>query len=113
MHELSLLQNIIRTAQRELKEHGLARVEEIALEVGELSSVVPEYLARCFPVACAGTPLAEAKLTIERVPALCRCRACSFEYPFRETDGVCPACKSAGGEIVSGTDFVVKHIVAR
>ncbi|HWQ58022.1 MAG TPA: hydrogenase maturation nickel metallochaperone HypA [Clostridia bacterium] len=112
MHELTLLSGVFRTVSREMERNRLSSVEEIALDVGELSSVVPEYLERCFPVAAAGTPLAKARLSISVVPAVCRCRACARAFPFRDTNGVCPAC-GGGGELVSGTDFTVRHIVAR
>lgn len=111
MHELSLLQGVLRTVEREAQKNDLTRVTQITLEIGELSSVVPEYIARCFPVAFAGTILENARLHIERVPALCRCRNCAHEYPMGDTSGLCPACGGAG-ELIAGTDFVIKQIIA-
>ena len=44
------------------KENGIDRIEEIVLDIGELSLVVPKYVEEIYPIATKGTILDGVKL---------------------------------------------------
>ena len=69
MHELGVLRQIVKTVSRITEQNKIERVKHIALEVGEASGFVPQYLTKLFPVAADACPaLQKAKLHICTVP---------------------------------------------
>ena len=69
MHELGTLRQIVKTVNRIAAEHKIREIRHIALEVGEASGFVPQYLTKLFPVAADACPaLQKAKLHICTVP---------------------------------------------
>ena len=57
MHELGVLHQIVKTVSTIAKENHIRRIKHIALEVGELSGFVPQYLQKLYPVAADTFPL--------------------------------------------------------
>lgn len=69
MHELGVLRHIVKAVMRIAEEQHIAQISHIALEVGETSGFVPQYLTRLFPVAADPFPaLQGAELRISMVP---------------------------------------------
>ena len=57
MHELGVLHQIAKTVSHIASENHIRRIKHIALEVGELSGFVPQYLQKLYPVAADTFPL--------------------------------------------------------
>lgn len=112
MHELSICYNIVETLDDVVKENDLTEVESIVLEIGELSTIVPKYMADCFPCAVDGTMYEKAKLTIETVPGVGRCKHCGYSYRLLPEKGICPKCGVNDFDLLSGKEFNIKEIVA-
>lgn len=53
MHELGLVYQVVKTVDEVVKKNGLAEVDEIVLQVGEMSDVVPKFLEEAW--AAGGT----------------------------------------------------------
>lgn len=69
MHELGVLRHIVKTVNRISEENLIPKVKHIALEVGEASGFVPQYLTKLFPIAVeAYSSLKKAELKINIVP---------------------------------------------
>ena len=51
MHELAIMQSVVRVCEREAAQRGFRRVESIALAVGALSGFEPECMFEFFPAA--------------------------------------------------------------
>ena len=68
MHELAIAESIIETALDLLKKRNADRITEIGLRIGRLSDVVPDALEFGFDACKRETPLADAKLSIEKIP---------------------------------------------
>ena len=113
MHELGIMFSIVDQVLELVREKELSEVESIVLEVGAMSSVVPDYLTSCFPTAAAGTMLEKTELRIEKLPAVGRCRGCGMEYNVAEHRGLCPDCGGNDLELLSGREFNIKEIIAR
>lgn len=68
MHELGVLHQIAKTVDRIASENHIRRIKHIALEVGELSGFVPQYLKKLYPVAVDAFPvLRKAELRIHMI----------------------------------------------
>lgn len=69
MHELGVLNQVVKTVGRIAEENRIPAVRHITLEVGAASGFVPQYLHKLFPVAVDSCPVLEkAELRIETVP---------------------------------------------
>ncbi|MDD4871317.1 MAG: hydrogenase maturation nickel metallochaperone HypA [Kiritimatiellae bacterium] len=109
MHELSIAQALFEQVQS-ITAHENSRVMMIAVSIGTLSGVDSEALDQAFRITVDDTPLKDAKLQIEKVPARVICHSCNREsspaFPFF----ACQYCNSFDFEIVSGRDLLLKSI---
>ena len=113
MHELGIINSMVKTIEKIVKDEGLTEVETIVLEVGELSGVVPRFLQECYPAAVYKTFMEHTKLELEVVPGIVRCRDCGAEFNAMAHDLQCPGCGGKNMEILGGNDFMIKELVCR
>ena len=82
MHELGVVFKIIDDLKEVAAENDLSRIDSVTIRLGEVSTVIPEYLQDCWKWACRRTPLVEdARLEIETIPAVTYCEDCRQTYP--------------------------------
>lgn len=107
MHELSLTQGIVTICLQ----HAQGKpVTVVAVEIGLLSSVVPEAIEFCFSACSAGTLLENARLVIERTPGRGSCASCGTEQAMEQRYDPCYACGSHALLIVAGEEMRVREI---
>ena len=111
MHEIGLLRQLVRTVTAFAAENDVHDIAEVAVDCGELSLVIPEYLEELYPVAVKGSMLENTKLTIRIVPGLAECDECDEIFNVVEHKGYCPNCGSFEKTVLSGKDFTVREIV--
>jgi hydrogenase nickel incorporation protein HypA/HybF len=111
MHELGLIIEVVKSVEAFAKQNGIAKIDTLVLQIGELSSTIPKYVEECYPCAVDGTMLQDTKLEIEILPGNGMCTKCSTVFNMVENKGVCPKCSSKEVEIISGKEFMIKHIV--
>ncbi|MEG1166283.1 MAG: hydrogenase maturation nickel metallochaperone HypA, partial [Oscillospiraceae bacterium] len=81
MHELSILIETIRIVEETAKEQNIENVHGIVLQIGELSSVVPQFMVEYFPMVVENNPLFEgAELQIETLPGMAKCQECQTVF---------------------------------
>ena len=112
MHELGLMDAVIKTVGRIVKEENLTRVRKIVLEVGELSGVVPRFIADCYAAVVADTPYQETELVIETVPGIARCNPCQIDFSVDIEALFCPVCHGKNLTPIKGKDLTIKEIEA-
>lgn len=76
MHEWSLVQGLISRVEAEARAHAAVRVSRVEVRVGELAGVDAGLLAKAFESFGERTACEGAVLSVTRVPAAWRCRAC-------------------------------------
>jgi len=104
MHEFAVAEGLLRTALAALKgAPPKARATMLELEVGEVSTVVPELLESAWAAAAEGTRLAGAKLRIRKVALRFTCRGCRREFGAGPT--ACPGCGGTDVEIAAGREL--------
>lgn len=113
MHELGLVYQVVKTVDEVVKKNGLAEVDEIVLQVGEMSDVVPKFLEEAWAAAAPTTDYPSAKMTVEVVLALAKCLSCGYEGHVKTFAPDCPHCHSSNLKITSGRQFDIKEIVAK
>jgi hydrogenase nickel incorporation protein HypA/HybF len=105
MHELSIMQSALSQALAEARKAGASRVHEIRLRIGALSGVVPDALQFAFEALSDGTAAANAKLTIEHVPARFWCETCRHEFDSPGLLAECPGCNHPSRELRAGREL--------
>ena len=113
MHELSVVDSILKVVLKHAATNGVEKVVAVGLRIGELSDLVDEWVQHYFDFLSKDTIAAGAILKIERSPVVFRCEQCSGEFPVnvRETKKfVCPACGGGKVTLVSGREFYIKNI---
>lgn len=113
MHELGLVYQVVRTVDDVVKEQALSEVDEIVLEIGEMSDVVPKFIEEAWKATAPTTQYPNAKMTVEVIKAIARCNKCGSENEVRSINITCPVCDSADFTLLSGREFNIKHIVAK
>ena len=111
MHEIGVLIEVVKSVEKFAKANNVQKIETLVLQIGELSSMIPEYMINLYPVSIDGTILEGSELEIEILPANALCSGCNKVFNFISNNGVCPSCKSEHCEILSGKELYIKEIV--
>ena len=107
MHEMSITQGIIDLC---IEHAGGRRIRSLDVEIGELSSAVPEAIEFCFEACSRETLLEGARLNIVRVPGMGQCQECGQETPLTERYDPCRYCGSNRVTVVTGEELRVREI---
>ena len=97
MHELAIMQSVVRVCEREAAQRGFRRVESIALAVGTLSGFEPECMFEFFPAAAAGSVAEGAKLVTRVIPAAIECPDCGHR-PGHDPQAFAPAAAAGASD---------------
>jgi hydrogenase nickel incorporation protein HypA/HybF len=111
MHELSIVMNIIDIATREAEKANAGRIEEIELEIGELSTVEMGAFDFAWKQAVKNTKLENASRVIHRLEGRGRCLICAAEFPIEQLYDPCPHCGRNQIEVLHGKELRVKSLV--
>lgn len=112
MHELGVVIEVVRTVEEFAKKNGVTKIDTLVLQIGELSSIIPQYVEACYPAAVDGTLLQETKLKIEILPGNAICKKCNKVFNLIENNKKCPNCGSEDWELLCGKEFMIKEIIA-
>lgn len=112
VHEMSVALAVVdQVAEAATRAGDVTAVRSVRLQVGELAGVVPDALAFCFELACAGTLLEGAELVTEAVPGRARCTPCAHEWavgmPPRLT---CPGCGGTRTDLLAGRELQILDV---
>ena len=115
MHELGVVFHVIKTVENLARENGLTEIKSVTLEVGEVSTVIEEYLRKCWKwsVAKKSTMLKETELHIETIPAITYCEGCGQTYETVKHGKICPYCSSPDTYLIQGNEFNMKEMEAK
>ena len=118
MHEISIAGAIIDAVLEAAKKNNARKVNEIIIEVGELTALNPDQLRFIFETITRGTVAQGAKYDIQTVKPLINCRGCSYSGPIEFFEKLhfflpvikCPGCGGSEVDIVAGRECCVKKI---
>lgn len=113
MHELGVVFHIIDDLTEVGKENDLTKIQSVTLQLGKVSSVVPELLSDCWQWAANRSELLRgADLFIEPIEAVTFCEDCKETYDTIRFGKTCPNCGSGHTYLVQGNEFLIKEIEA-
>jgi len=110
VHELSVCHALLDEVTKVATAHDARTVERISVEVGRLSGVEPELLARAFEIARLGTCAAQAELSIAVLDIMVRCSDCGTASPAQPNRLLCAACGGYRTQIVEGDELRLRAV---
>lgn len=110
MHEFSIAVNIVDIALEYAEKSNAVRVNEIELEIGELSGVVNDAMEFAMDAAIKGTLLENARVNIIKIPGLAICKSCGNEFKIENFFDACTKCGAYNPDIISGKELRVKSL---
>ena len=111
MHELGIVFYIIRDVKQAAESNNVSKVSAVVMNIGEVSTVVPEYLTDCWRWAADKEPLLKgSELKIIPVPAVTHCQDCGREYETVRYGETCPYCSSGNTFLLQGNEIEIKEI---
>ena len=119
MHEVSIAESVIKTVNATLEGREFIKVNEVHLDIGELTFISDEALGYAFKVLTERTHLEGAVLVITPVEGEVSCSSCGYEGPVQRVDDErwhtqapilsCPEC-SGVVDITKGTDIITTNV---
>ena len=110
MHEVSIIQSVIKIVSEKANENNLTKVNKVSLKIGELSGVMAECLHFAFEICIIDTILEGSTLEIEKVGARAECSDCKCKFPIDHFNKLCPICNKFCLSIISGYELYVNTI---
>jgi hydrogenase nickel incorporation protein HypA/HybF len=106
MHELGITNGIVEFCAERA---GTERVTRVRLEIGQLSSLLPDAVRFCFDVCAKDTLVEGALLEIIETPGRAICRDCNCEVAMTQVFGRC-GCGSANLRVIAGDEMKIREM---
>jgi hydrogenase nickel incorporation protein HypA/HybF len=110
MHELAIAQSILEIVTQSVPVDQKPDVRLIRLKVGKLTGVISDSLKFCFGAIVSDTPLKDASLAIETIPAVFFCPDCGHKFEIEDLAFFCPVCKSINIKMITGSELDITQI---
>lgn len=110
MHELSVAENILDLAVEYASRHQAARVTDLYLVIGRLSSIVDESLQFYWTLIVEDTLCEGSILHFRRTQAVMHCVDCGEDYPVEGEITACPSCGGHRVTVARGDEFLLESI---
>jgi hydrogenase nickel incorporation protein HypA/HybF len=118
MHEISIAGAIVDSVLDAAKKNNAKKVNEVFLEIGELTALNPLQLKFIFETITTGTVAEGARYDIQVIKTLIECKKCSYKGPIEFFEGLhfflpvikCPECGEIDVDIIAGRECCVKKI---
>ena len=112
MHELGVVFHIADSVVKVAEQNGAARVHSVTLEIGEVSTVIPDYLVDVWNWNCKRVPmLTDCALKVEQIHAVTYCGGCGKTYDTVPQGKICPYCGSDRTWLQTGNEVNIKEIL--
>ncbi len=111
MHELGIVFHIMDSLEEVAKENDLTQIQSVTVEVGEVSTVIPEYLTDCWNWAIRKKELLTGcEMKVETIHAVTHCDGCGRDYDTVAHGRICPHCGSEKTWLITGNEINIKEI---
>lgn len=112
MHELGIVRHVVNQVEKAAEDNNVGRVIKLTLEVGEVSSVVPDYFRDCFEWYKKKTKyMRDTQLELIILEGISYCTQCKKTYKTVEHGRNCPYCGSGETYLVTGNQMTIKDML--
>ena len=113
MHELGIVMNVLEQVDSAAAEYKAEKVMKVTMEIGEVSSIVPDLFTDAFNWAKKKTEyLKDAELEMIIIEGRTYCQNCGETYKTTEYGKKCPHCGSYETYLLTGDQVIIKDIDA-
>ena len=113
MHELGIVVKVLEQVDAVAEEYKAEKILKVTMEVGEVSTIVPELFTDAFDWAKKRTRFAaEAELEMIIIEGRTYCQSCGETYKTTEYGKQCPHCGSSDTYLLTGDQVIIKDIAA-
>ena len=118
MHEVAVMRGMVRTVLESMQQAGASRVTNVQLVLGASGHLTADAAYQHFEALVKGTPIEDASLTIQWLPAQYQCFFCLHRFESSEPSSqvTCPECGEVALEVshqdicsVSAIDVSLEH----
>lgn len=111
MHELGLVNYVVKEVDKIAKEQGVEKIKSVTLEFGEVSGIVTAYLYDYWNWYSKKFPIFEgSRLYCEEIPAVTWCDDCKITYSTVAYGKTCPHCGSGNTWLIRGNEMRIKSV---
>ena len=111
MHELGIVFKVIDSIEKMAKEQHIRKVIGLTMEIGEVSTVIPDYFRDCFKWAISKHELLkDCNLEIVVLEGRSYCRDCKKTYSTVRYGKECPFCHHDNTYLLSGDELTIRDI---
>ena len=111
MHELGLVNYVVREVGKIAEENNVSRIKSVTLEFGEVSGIVTSYLYDYWLWYTKKFPVFEgSELKCEEIPAVTWCDNCKITYSTITYGKTCPHCGSGKTWLLRGNEMRIKQV---
>ena len=111
MHELGVVFHIVDEVEKVAKENNIKHISKVTLEIGEVSTIVPDYFRDCFKWTTDKSELMKG-CTLELIilKAMTYCENCKNTYETVKYGKTCPHCNSDKTYLYTGSEVNIKSV---
>lgn len=111
MHELSIVFEVIDQVEELAKKNHVKEVTGLTMELGEVSTVIPDYFRDCFNWAIKkSTYMKNCKVEIIVLKASSFCKDCKETFDTTVYGKECPHCHKTNTYLLSGDEISIRDI---
>ena len=111
MHELGLVNYVVKEVSKVAEENNVSRIKSVTLEFGEVSGIVTSYLYDYWNWYTKKYPVFEgSELKCEEIPAVTWCDNCKITYSTITYGKTCPHCGSGNTWLLRGNEMRIKQV---
>lgn len=111
MHELGLVNYVVKEVSKVAEENNVSRIKSVTLEFGEVSGIVVSYLYDYWNWYTKKFPVFEgSELKCEEIPAVTWCDNCKITYSTITYGKTCPRCGSGNTWLLRGNEMRIKQV---
>lgn len=114
MHELGVVFHIADMVKEIAQKNEARQVHSVTLQIGQVSTIIPEYLIDVWNWNCKREPVLEdCELLVESIHAVTHCEDCGKDYDTVPQGKLCPYCGSGHTYLLTGNEVQIKEIVVK
>ena len=111
MNELGVVFHIVDQVEAVAKENNVKHISKVTLEVGEVSTIVPDYFRDCWKWAVNKSEyMKNCELEMIIIKAFTYCNGCEKTYETVKNGRKCPYCGSSDTYLYTGSEVNIKSV---
>ncbi len=110
MHEFEIVKNILNTAIEYGKQAEATQIQQIEIQLGKATNILPESLQLAFDFFKQGTIAENACLEINYMPIISFCLTCYLEFQSLDHLNECPVCRRVSNTLRQGNELYIKSL---